>query len=57
MMVCRGKERTLSNWKKNQLARFEDRIKKEIAANDVSTVWSDRRTKLKDCIAKKKGPI
>ena len=57
MMVCRGKERTLSNWKKNQLARFEDRIKKEIAANDGSTVWSDRRTKLKDCIAKKRGPI
>ncbi len=46
---------TLSNWKKNQLARFVDRIKKEIAANNGSTVWSDRITKLEDYIAKKKS--
>jgi len=42
-------------WQRNQLDRYEARIKKGIAANEDSTVWSDRRTKLDDCIAKKKS--
>jgi hypothetical protein len=46
---------TLSNWKKSQLARFEARIKTEIAGNDGSTAWRDGRTKLLVCIAKKEN--
>jgi hypothetical protein len=42
-------------WNRNQLVRFEANIKKEIAANDGSTVWSNRRTKLLACIAKKEN--
>ncbi len=42
-------------WQRNQLDRYEARIKKGIAANEDSTVWSNRRTKLDDCIAKKKS--
>jgi hypothetical protein len=39
----------LYKWQKNQLARFDARIEKEIAAND------GRRTKLEDCITRKKS--
>ena len=45
----------LYKWQRNQLDRFEARIKKEIATNKDSTVGSDRRTKLEDCIVKKKS--
>jgi hypothetical protein len=37
------------------LDKFEARIKNEIAANDGSTVWSKRITKLLACIAKKEN--
>ena len=43
----------LFNWNKNQWAKFDANIEKEIAANDGSTVWSNRSTKLLACIAKK----
>jgi len=40
-----------------ELTGFDDRIKKEIATNGESTVWSDRREKLKSCIARKKNDM
>ncbi len=36
------------------MASIDGKIKKEIAANEGSTVWRDRRAKLVACIAKKK---
>ena len=45
----------LYKWQKNQLARFDARIEKEIAANDGSTVWGKRKVKLLACIAKKEN--
>jgi hypothetical protein len=46
---------SLYKWQRNQLDRFETMIKKEIVTTKDSTVWSDRRTKLEDCIVKKKS--
>ncbi len=39
-------------WQKNQLTRFDGKIKKEVASNEVSTIWKDRRAKLLACIAR-----
>ena len=41
-------------WQHNQLTGFDGKIKKEISANEGSTLWRDRRAKLVACIAKKK---
>jgi hypothetical protein len=40
-------------WQKNQLTGFDGKIKKEIAANEGSTIWRDRRARLVACIVKK----
>ena len=42
-------------WQRYQLKHFVGRIKKEIATNGESTIWSDRREKLEACIARKKS--
>jgi len=42
-------------WQKNQLTRFDGKIKKEIAANKGNTVCRDRRARLEACIARKKS--
>ena len=46
---------TLYKRQKNQLARFDAMVEKEIAANDGSTKWEKRKTKLFACIAKKEN--
>jgi hypothetical protein len=45
----------LYKWQQNQLSRFDAKIKKEIAENKEGTTWSDRRTRLLACIAKKEN--
>jgi hypothetical protein len=44
----------LSNWKRNQLSRFDANIEKEIAAYD-GNLWRDRKARLLACIVKKKS--
>ena len=46
---------TSYNWQKNQLTRYDGKIKKESAANEGSTVWRDRRARLESCITRKKS--
>ena len=46
---------TLYKRQKNQLARFDAMVEKEIAANDGSTIWEKRKTKLFARIAKKEN--
>ena len=45
----------LYKWQQNQLSRFDAKIKKEIAENEEGTTWSDMRTRLLACIAKKEN--
>ncbi len=44
-------------WQKNQLTRLDGKIKNEITANEGSTVWRDRRARLKSCITRKKSAL
>ena len=48
----------LFNWQSNQLSTgagsFNAKIKKEVAENEGSTVWSERRVKPFDCVSQKK---
>ena len=47
----------LYNWQKTQLSNghfsLNANIRKEIAENEGSTVWSERRVKLSDCVEQK----
>jgi glucuronate isomerase len=47
----------LYNWIKTQLSNgpfgLNAKIRKEIAENEGSTVWSERRVKLSDCVEQK----
>ena len=45
----------LHNWQYNQLASIDGKIKKEIAANERSTVWRDKKSRLESCIVRKKS--
>ncbi len=49
----------LHNWQENQLgnkpANLNAKIRKETAENKGSTIWSERRVKLSDCVEQKKG--
>ena len=52
--VRRSCQDALYNWQYNQVHRYlDDKIAKEIAENDGGTVWSNRKHKLKRCIAQK----
>ena len=44
---------TLYTWQKNQLSGFDGKIKMEIAVNEGSTIWRDRRARLESCIVNK----
>ena len=49
---------TLHTWQQYQLSNgskgLNDKIWKELAKNEGSTVWSDRRVKLFDCVSQKR---
>ena len=48
----------LHNWQNNELSKgaasFNAKIRKELAENKGSTVWSERRVKLFHCVAQKR---
>ena len=49
----------LYTWQKGQLSNTHDsclnaKIRKEIAENEGSTMWSERRVKLSDCVEQKR---
>jgi hypothetical protein len=52
------KKKTLNNWKQNQLSNgagsLNAKIREELAENKGSTVWSERRVKLSDCVEQKR---
>jgi hypothetical protein len=53
------KKRTpLHNWKQNQLSNgtgsLNAKIREELAENKGSTIWSERRVKLSDCVEQKR---
>ena len=45
----------LYNWKQNWLNKVDAMIEKEIAENEASTVWTDRKARLVDCVAQLKA--
>ena len=49
---------TLYTWQSNQLSTgagsLNAKMKKEIAENEGSTIWSERRVKLFDCVSQKR---
>ena len=45
----------VNNWKQNQWLVLVGKIRKEIAANEGSTVWRDRKSRMESCIARKKS--
>jgi hypothetical protein len=49
----------LYNWQNNQLSNttgsLNAKIREELAENMGSTIWSERRVKLANCVAQKRG--
>jgi hypothetical protein len=57
-MVMPEEGTTLHTWQKNQLSNghgsLNAKIRKALAENEGSTIWSERRVKLFDCVSQKK---
>ena len=57
-MVMPEEGTTLHTWQKNQLSNgqgsLDAKIRKELAENKGSTIWSEQRVKLFDCVLQKK---